>query len=200
MPSSSRRRLTPALAALAFAAVSSLAACGGKSDDAVRDTIAANEAATSDSSSAAEAAGDDGSVELWDISAADVDAYVRSLDAKTDSLRVGSKRVKAIKDSKQHDSAYVRLAHTLTYYQAMIAASGLPEARYESISRDIDNAFLALTDESTSEETKRETLAHLRPDALAALKRQAPHMTELRKEQDRLVAEAGGFDKLGGAQ
>ena len=184
--------LSLALAALTtFATLPTLAACGGGGAGGDRDS--AGQVAANDSSAAES---DDGSSELLDVTAADVDAYVRSLEAKLDSLRVGSKRVKAMKDSKQRDSAYVRLAHTLTYYQAMIAASGLGQDRYESVGRDIDNAYQALTDSTADSTQARETLARLRPDALAALKRQAPHMKALYEEQDRLIAEAGGFEKL----
>jgi hypothetical protein len=192
MSSSSRRRPTLAIAvALAVATMTTLGACGGGSGDTERDTVAANEAAEGDSAS-----GDDGAPDVWDISAADVDAYVHSLDVKTDSIRVGSKRVRAMKDSPQRDTAYVRVAHTLTYYDAMVQASGLGLDRYQEVAGHLEDAHSVLTDDSTSEDMRRETLAHLRPETLEALKRSASHITKALQEQSRLVAEAGGYDKL----
>ncbi|HET7456821.1 MAG TPA: hypothetical protein VFJ74_04135 [Gemmatimonadaceae bacterium] len=193
MSSPSRRRPTLAIAvALAVATMTALGACGGGAGDTERDTVAANESAAGGDS----ASGDDGAPDVWDISAADVDAYVRSLDVKTDSIREGSKRVRAMKDSPQRDTAYVRVAHTLTYYDAMVKASGLGLDRYQEVANHLEDAHNVLADDSTSEETRRETLAHLRPETLEALKRSTPHITKALQDQSRLVAEAGGYDKL----
>ena len=169
-----------------------LASCGGGSGDQA-DTVAADTIATDDT--AATAAGES---YTWDISPADVDRFVRALEAKNDTLRVESQRVRAIADPMQRSREWARLIVPTALLPVQARASGLSEERYMEVSNNLRSAYSALTGGAPDEETKRSMLDPLRAGTRQALERQIPRIRSLDEEADRLLGEAAGVKRPSG--
>ena len=169
-----------------------LASCGGSGEQ--RDTAAADTLAADDTASA-EAAGES---ETWDISPADVDRYVRALEAKNDSLRVASRRVRAIAVDSIRLREYSYLVVPITFLPVEVRAAGVSQDRYLDISNNLRDAYSMLTGGAPDEETKRATLDRLRADTRQALERQIPRIKRLDEVADSLIGAASGMEKIPG--
>lgn len=192
----SRSRPTAlSLTALALSAALVAAGCSGGGDRRDTTVAAAVEDAATGTADDTTGSGDAAADDSWDVSAADVDAYVRSVEVQTDSMRATAARMRGMPQSKARDSAYLRVTLPSSFSAAMVQASGMTEDRYTETAGHLENAYLAVTG-GADQPTVAETMRRLRPGVGDAVKKRAPRITELREEQRRLVAQAGGFEKL----
>jgi hypothetical protein len=184
----SRSSVATVLAATLAAAVTLDACSGGGSD---RERIDSTTAQVDTAAGYDTTAADD---DRWNIAAGDVDAWVRGLEGATDSMRIASREIQKLKGSARIN-AYAREMIPVNFAAAATRASGLGDDRYFEVGSNLHDAYNALTG-GADEPTSREILRHLRPDARAALERRLPRVKEIYAEQNKLTAQAGGYDTL----
>ena len=129
----------------------------------------------------------------WNYTASDVDAWVRGMEGGLDSMRIASRQIRTMTGKARID-AYSHMI-PVAFMDVETRAAKLDPDRYAELRSNLHDAYNALTGGADSS-TSAEILRHLRPEARAAVERQLPRVRAIYAEQNKLTAQAGGYDTL----